>query len=482
MKALRDGARAGARAAARVLPGILLGVLLGVAGLPAHANPEDGVAAWKSFAASNTSVDRSKWVEAIGSPEAIGLAKRWSALRGYDAPGLLAGAKLPAELKPGLVIDAASIKSMPWLKDYMTPELMDRFSDATWFSFKRAVIVPTTSYYMSKGYLEQTEKAVKAGIVFKASDDGNLYTPDGKLALATTGAIPFLNPKNGLEATWSYVAHSVDNNNLDFAPITMDVCNGSNDLERQYKAELWWQRMHGREDYGPKPDVPGMEGVVEGGAIFFNDPRDVRGVAGVRKRFADAKKDDDFKVFIPSLKRTRVLSATDGQDPLAAGLELIWDDWRAYWVKTNVNQFEYKLVGEGWTLGMPHTGHFYEAAKRDGQCKVDTIELELRPVWILEINDKSGKYIYSKRRIYLDKEFYYAAASQFYDARGNPMRIWYDSRDWVPQTGLAQWRQVPIWNLVAHRMTWLTMDSRWNGLDKSLTARTFDIDQLRDFK
>jgi hypothetical protein len=448
----------------------------------AQASPEDGVAAWKEFAAKHTDVDRSKFVAAISSPEALAIAKRWAAVRGYDAPGLLAGAKLPPELKPGLVINGSNIDSMPWLKDYMVPALAERFKDSGWFGWKQAVIVPTTSYYMSKGNLEQTEADKAAGITFSATPDGNLTRPDGSYVLSTQGGIPFVNPKNGLEATWSYVAHGVNTDNLHFNPITMDVCNSSSTLERQYKAELWWQKMHGRKDIAPSGDINGMDGVVEGGAVYFTDPRDVRGLSGARKRFAAANKEDDFKVFVPTLKRTRILSATDGQDPLAAGLELIWDDWRAYWVKTDLNKFDYKIVGEGWTLGMPHTGHFYDAAKRDGQCKVDTVELELRPVWILEITDKTGKYIYSKRRIYLDKEFYYAVANEFFDARGNLMRVWYDSRDWVPETGLAEWRQVAVWNLVSKRMTWLTMDSRWVDLEHHPQPKIFDVDQLRDYK
>jgi Protein of unknown function (DUF1329) len=466
----------------KALAGLAAAVLLSIPRAPVHANPEDGVAAWKDFASHHSDVDRSKWVAALESPESLSLAKRWSSVRGYDAPGLLARANLPAQLKPGLVIEAGDIDSMPWLREYMTPDLIRRFKDAAWFGWRRALIVPTTSYYMSKGTLEQTEASTKSGASFTATPDGNLLAADGRPALATQGALPFLNPKNGLEATWLFVAHGVASDNLDFNPITMDVCNSSNSLERQYKAELWWQKMHGRADIAPHGDMPGMQGVVEAGAIFFNDPRDVRGLAGVRRRYAAANREDDFKVYVPSLKRTRVLSATDGQDPLAAGLELIWDDWRAYWVKTNPAQFDYKIVGESWTLGMPHVGHFYEAARRDGSCKVDTVELELRPVWIVEITDKTGRYVYSKRRIYLDKEFYYPAANEFYDARANLMRVWYDSRDWVPQSGLAQWRQVAIWNVVARRMTWLTMDSRWNGLDQQPTPRTFDIDQLRDFK
>ncbi|MCF4165750.1 outer membrane lipoprotein-sorting protein [Zavarzinia compransoris] len=464
--------------------GIVAALTLGGATIGASqvamASPEDGVAAWKAFIAEHGEGNgRSKFVDALGSAEALAVAKRWSALRGYDAPGMLAGASLPPELKPGTVINAGNVDA-EWLKPYILPSLAERFKDSAWFGWKQAVIVPTASYYMPKGTLEQSEAA--KGTAFNATPDGNLLTPDGQFALATQGAMPFLNPKNGLEATWSFVAHGIANDNLNFHPITMDVCNSSGSLERQYKAELWWQKMHGRKDVEPFGDINGMDGVVEGGAVYFTDPRDVRGLSGVRKRYADASKEDDFKVFVPTLKRTRILSATDGQDPLAAGLELIWDDWRAYWVKTDPSKFDYELVGESWTLGFPHTGHFYQAAQRDGSCAVDTVELELRPVWILEIKDKTGKYIYSKRRIYLDKEFYYPVANEFYDARGNLMRVWYDSRDWVPNTGQAQWRQVALWNVISNRITWLEMESRWENLDTNPTPSLFDIDQLRDYK
>ncbi len=447
----------------------------------AQADPADAIVAWKQFLTTNTGKDRGKYVEAISTPAAQELAKRWSALRGYDAPTMLKAANLPPELKPGLVIDASNVDA-PWLKDVIAPGLADRVKASDWFRFKQLLLVPTSTYYMPKGTLEQTEAAKKAGIVFNATPEGNLLTPDGKFALSTQGALPFVNPKNGLELTWTFVAHGIANDNLNFHPMTMEACNAENKLERTYVAELWWQKMHGRKDIPPYGDAPGMDGVVEGGAIFFLSPRDVRGLSGVRKRFADAKVGDDFKVYVPSLKRTRYLSSTDGQSPIVAGLELIWDDWRAYWVKTDINAFSYDITKEGWELGMPHGSHFYEVVDRDGKCDVANMEVELRPIWRLEIKDKTGKYIYSNRILGLDKEFYYTVSNTFLDARGNLFRMWYDSRDWVPETGLAQWRHVPIWNPISKRTTWLTMDARWDDLQNNPTVATFDVDQLRDFQ
>lgn len=462
----------------RLLAGMLTAALLAPA--VAYADPSVELEDWKAFTASNTDRDRSKFVAAISTPGAQELAKRWSALRGYDAPSMLKAANLPAELKPGLVIDASNADA-PYLKDIMISVLADRLKATDWVKIKQLKLVPTTSYYMHKGVLEMTEAKEQAGKKFVATPEGDLLTDEGKHALLVQGALPFVHPKNGLELTWTYVAHGVGNDQLNFHPITMDACNSSNELERTYVAELWWQKMHGRSMFKPYGDAPGMEGVAEGGAVFFLSPRDVRGLAGARKRFAANDVGDDFKVYVPVLKRTRYLSSTDGQSPIVAGLELIWDDWRAYWVKTDTNAFDYEITSERWTLGWSHTGHFYDAAIRDGKCDMSSVDVELRPVWRLEIRDKSGKYIYKERFIDLDKEIFYPAGNRFTDARGNDMRVWYDVRDWVPETGLMQWRQVPIWNLIVKRMTFLTMDARWDDLENNPTVATFDVDQLRDY-
>ena len=216
---------------------------------------------------------------------------------------------------------------------------------------------------------------------------------------------------------------------------------------------------------------------------MFLQPFDVRGLAAVRLRYAAADRDDDFRVFIPGLRRTRVLAGSDGQDPMAAGLEITWDEWRGYWLKTNPEAFDYKLAGEGFILAQPETGHVYNPAQRDeSRCHVSKVELELRPVWILEIDDKKGDYQYSKRRIYIDKENYYLQHEEMYDRRGNLWRVWDDVRDFDPKTGQAMWKTVLEWNPISHRLTHLSMESSWDTVHKEPSATTFDIDLLRDYR
>lgn len=444
---------------------------------------EPWVQDWQNYALKTGEKKHADWVALIAEPEAVKLAKEWEALRGYTASSLIEKADLPDELKPGLVINKDNMADYPWLKKYLPQAIFAQLSSKDWFNWGEITIVPTNSYYMPRGVLEATREAIQQGKTFKATAEGNLLTDTGEHALATQGALPFIHPSNGLELNWQFVAHGVSTDNLAFKPVTFDVCDSSNKIERQYQAHLWWKKFHGRRSIEPLGNVKGMEGVVEGGGVYFLKPFDVRGLAAVRLRYADADRDDDFRVFIPGLRRTRVLAGSDGQDPMAAGLEITWDEWRGYWQKTDPKSFDYKLTGEGFILAQPETGHVYNPAERDpSRCHISKVELELRPVWILEIDDKKGNYQYSKRRIYIDKENYYLQHEEMYDRRGNLWRVWDDVRDFDPSTGQAMWKTVLEWNPISKRLTHLDVDSSWETINDEPTPLHFDIDQLRDYR
>ncbi len=450
-----------------------------------HAETNKALEAWKAFAAATGDPNHARWVEEISKPEAIALAAEWRELRGYDAYDLMEQADLPEELKPGLRITKDNVDQYPWLTDYMPLEFIEHLS-SSWSNIAEITIVPTNTYYMHKGYLAGTKELKEKGIELVINEDGELLYPDGSYALMTgAGAtsIPFLNPKNGLELNWSYVAHSVNTDTLNFEPIHMRACTAGGRLDSEYKADLWWWHYHNRKNTGPLGEIDGKEDFIEGGSIFFLEPLDIRGLAGVRQRYPDADKDDDFKVFIPSLRRTRILTGSDAQDPIASGQELIWDDWRAYWGKTDVSKFDYVLAGEGFILTSPEVGYIYDSAVlTEDQCNFRSLEVELRPVWILDIIDKTGKYIYSKRRTWVDKEFYYMQYHLTEDPRGNKFRNWEDSRAWRPTEGDAMWRYCMVNNYVTKRMSTLYMDPNWEGRDERVSEEMFDVDQLRDYQ
>ena len=444
--------------------------------------------AWAAFAAESDNSGHQKWVDEISKPEAVALAKAWKDLRGYDAYDIIAKADLPPELKPGLVITKQNAGDFPWLKDYLPEQHYEALTSSDWGTIGQITIVPTNTYYMSSAVLEATKNRVEKNLVPTVATNGELLNPDGSYFLVngeTANAIPFLHPKDGMELNWSYVSHAVGTETLFFKPIKMGACTAGAGakIDRYYEADLWWQKFHGRSLVGPQGDVKGKEEFIEGGSIFFLKPFDIRGLAGVRQRYAKAGEEDDFRVFIPSLRRTRVLTGSDAQDPIASGVELTWDDWRAYWGKTDPDSFDYELVGEGFILALPEVGYVYDAYESDEtKCNLKSVEMELRPVWKLKITDKTGKYIYKTRTTWVDKENYYMQFHVTTDPRDNVMRIWDDSRAFRPTNGEAQWRYVIVSNFVNQRFNFLEMEPVWEGRDELVGEDKFDVDQLRDYQ
>lgn len=458
---------------------VAVGMGVNFAATPVLADP---VSDWQAFAKNTGETYHEEWASLIASPEARTLAKEWRDYRGYDATSLIQAADIPEELQPGLVITKDNIDDYPWLSKYLPKPSADRIRDGEWFGWKQVVIVPTNHYYMSRGVLEATREYHDSGRTFTVNEKGELLNQEGEFALLTETAMPFPNPKTGLELAWLFMSYGIGNENLFLNPITFEVCDSDNKLERTYTAHIWWQKMHGRKHIEPMNDVSGHKDVVEAGSVYFLDPYDVRGLAVSRKRYAEADRGDDFRAFLPSLRRTRVLAGSDAQDPMAAGLEVTWDEWRQSWVKPDPRVFEYNIAGEGFVLAQPQVGHAYSPAFRDESgCQIDRMELELRPVWILEVTDKTGNYMYSKRRMYVDKELYYVVYQEMYDQRGNLWRVLDDARDWEPDTGLGMWENYVIWNAISKRWNYLNMDSDWKNYSKDISSQ-FDIDVLRDYR
>lgn len=436
---------------------------------------------WKALADRTGFEGHRKFAALLDDPAAVALARDWEAFRGYSARSIIAEQELPSDLKPGLVISRETAAQYPWLKTYLPKPSYDQLMSTDWFKWDKIRIVPTTPYTLSRQRLEATRAAKAAGERFSINADGELLDSKGNFALTSGAALPFTAPENGAELYWAFLGHGIANENLKFKPLSLEACLTSNKIDRSYRMHLFWQKMHGRVAVEPLGSISNEDGVIEAGSVVFLEPYDVAGLAATRRRYADADKPDDFRAFVPSLRRTRVLSGSDSQDPMAAGFEATWDEWRQTWMKPNMEEFDYDIVGETLILAQPETGHAYNPAiNTPSQCEIDTIDLELRPVWILEVTDKTGNYIYSKRRLYIDKEFWYAQYQEMYDQDGNLWRIIDDARDMIPAKGLWMWRNYVHWNVVSQRYNRIEMTADWSILNEDMSG-LFDIDVLRDY-
>ncbi len=446
---------------------------------------ENSMDDWSDFVALSTKKEHKQWLKAIQDPRAVAMAKEWRELRGYDAFDVIQKYQLPTALKPGLTINANNISLYPWITEYLPAEMYQAIISPNGY-VREITIVPTNTYYQNIGVLNATRRTLKNKSKPVTDKNSTLKNKDGSSTLTnseTAAAIPYLHPTNGLELTWSFVAHGVGTETLALDPVITLSCSEDGDTDYLYEAAIWWQKFHGRSQIGDEADIPEKEGIIEAGAIFAFKPFDVKGFAGVRQRYADGSKADDFKVFLPAMRRTRTLSGADAQDPMWAGLEVTWDDWRSYWVKTDINKFDYRLVGQRLILASPEVGYIYSSGVfNENNCKWDSLELELRPVWELEIIDNSGSYQYKKRTLYIDMETFYSQYQFTTDQRDNIFRTWEDSRAWRPFDGDAQWRHVTIFNAINKRVNYFFMTSQWDERWENVTDEQFDIDQLRDYQ
>jgi hypothetical protein len=454
--------------------------------------PPQYVKDWIEFAKTSGNEADQKWADLLNHPDVWALQKAWKEWRGYDVFQLLEEGRkkgeIPEELKPGLIITQDNYQNFPWLPKFLPQSVIDRLADKEWLPLKQIRVVPSTSYYLSKNRLEGAKKETGQ---FYVTEAGGVRVKNcvtcGSGGEDTWGlrsqGLPFApNPKDGWELIWLHMAHDVGTDALYFKPIDFISCNSKNKVERIQSAHLWWMRFHGRVDYEPIPEFSRREDIFQGGAIFWLHPFDVKGLCGVRLRYFDPLKDDSFKVYIPTLKRTRILAGSDTQDPLCVNCDLTWDEWRAFWQHISRAESDYKIIGEGWILAPPERG-MVDRGLVFTDCEYKSVDVELRPVWILEMRDKTGKYQYSKRVLWIDKEWYYIQDTDMYDKKGNLWRTWWDDvRFWNPQTGIAMWRGVGIWDPINRHHTYLQMNVNFEEARKGTKAQYFDIETLRTYK
>ena len=454
---------------------LLLTLAVPVAATPAPA--AEWVDEWRTLADRTGFEGHRQFADLLDDPAAIALARDWESFRGYSARSLVAAANLPPELKPGLEITAETAGQYPWLKDYLPAPSLARLMSSDWFRWHRIRIVPTTPYTASRARLEATRKAA----AFTINDKGELLDAAGKFAMLTEAGFPFMKPKNGLELYWAFLSRGAGNDNASLKPMELASCLPSNRVERRYVMHLWWQKMHARVDVPPLGAIRGEDDTIEAGSIVFLAPRDIKGLAATRRRFASADKPDDFRGYVPTMRRTRILGGSDTQDPMTPGIEATWDEWRQSWLKPDPRKFDFKIVGETFILSQPEVGHVYDPARHaDNECEIDVVDLELRPVWILDVLDKTGNYVYGRRRLYIDKEFFYAQYQEMYDQRGNLWRVLDDALDFNARNGLWMARNYVLWNVIGQRYNRITMTSDWSIGNEDM-ARFFDIDRLRDY-
>ena len=399
--------------------------------LPAGAAEEElpgYVKEWQEFARKMGKKEITEWAKRLADPGGIKLGKSWTEYLGYDAPSLVKANDPAPEIKPGTVITTDNYQDYPGLKKLLPPTVYDMFKKDAYVLMGDMVICPTIHYYPSKGRQKNTKNLEGQSKIVDKTDLSNWKAGY---------PFPHLDPTStdGPAQLWqSYDIGLSGTDDWEDDPVNFLFYNRKNVHERTQRQHLRWKIYNGRNDNDPIPCVPDTP-YREKGSLVVSSPFDIAGIACVKTRYINAETPDDFVTYIPSLRRVRVMSGSDTQDPLV-GSDYTWDDWRGYWQKCSGKVWPTKLkyLGEAVILA-PVRGLDYKL-KGSKLCTY----WEKRPCWKLEILT-GGDYIYAKRIAYIGKELFFGCGYNIlYDARSNFWKnIMYGHR-WWPEDGRYDWR------------------------------------------
>jgi hypothetical protein len=260
---------------------------------------------------------------------------------------------------------------------------------------------------------------------------------------------------------WNHnIANLSFEENLWFDPVTTTTYNAERKQDTVWKGNIGRYRVMGRlfDDIGEDGHSVFFkgQGIFEQGSLWITYPTDLKGTSFLRTRYWDSEKPDYFVSYLPGLKRIRVLSGSDAQDPIL-GSELIWDSWAIEWQKQPSKTLfpnEYKILDKRIILQpiYPST----PSLKIDGEQYITL--WEKRPVWVLEIKSLDPTYIFSKRIMYADMEHFKCVYQEYYDQRGNLLRTWEDFKFQLPN-GMCTWEGCDILNHVTKRHSCMKMNS-----------------------
>ena len=385
------------------------------------------------------------------TPECKNLYKQWTEVIGFCAIDYVKENDPAPEIKAGLEITPQNAKDYPGLQKIL-PETIYRRLDPNFFlPIEKMSIVDTRPRYFEQRVIDATIKGKGKVRVNKETLQLEGYN----------SGIPFVNPTDPLEMVWNQVLcmpHFAEN--VWFDPITATTYNKARKVDSVWKANFGYYMVQGRlyTDVGPNNVSEYFlgHGELDRRVMLATYPQDVKGTAFLRIKYWDVEKPDYFVSYLPGLKRIRVLSGSDAQDPIL-GSEMCWDTWGVESQKQpskTVFPNAYKILGERIVL-MP-TYPSRPSLTIEGEQII--CGWEKRPVWVLEIKSLDPTYVCSKRISYIDKEIFHIIYQDYYDRRGNLWRTWDDFKYLLPN-GYCTWESVRILNWISQRDSLFKMNS-----------------------
>lgn len=360
------------------------------------------------------------------------MKKVWAEVVGFKAPDVVG--KVFPEIQPGKYT-LEDKKKYPFEK-LMWKHLYDRFNAPPKSGARHACnftefeIVPTRQYYHSLPVIEATKKYM--GMV-KQDSQGYLIQ-DSYVA-----GLPFPRP-SGPHMAQQTMYNWDKSYNLDGEFYWEHVYGYTRDLRNDYHgmATAYAMRHQGRVKWEPYEWLDKRaEGQKELKSFQYMSiaPRDLFGNIISVTSYIEPERFDLFLMYINSLRRIRRMSASDTQDP-AVGQDMIYEDWQGFNQKLTPKRYPYKyeVIGEGeFLVPISWDGSTYMSTKEGHILK--NVQMERRPLWVVQLTQLDKNYVFGKRIFYIDKEILYFHHVDNYDQKGRLYRTYDSIWGFIPEMG-----------------------------------------------
>ena len=299
--------------------------------------------------------------------------------------GLWAG---EVDLKPG---DTIGPNNWQRVEGMVGENLLNRIKQGYTFKIRESRNVKSP-----KEYLEATEKYSSQ---VRLAHNGEL--------LDYTAGLPFPkldpnDPQAGLKLAWNFYWRWLGDDYKNGGSnkegrIIRDVIERDGS-ERRGTVVAHSLFTRNRVTIDPRPVFPGYEDIDWMQLRADEYPRDTSGTTTLEIRYADPKREDDFYIYIPSIRRVRRAPPVQRCATISPS-EFNFDDINSF--NGKVTNFEYKFLGERKTLV-----NFNERApfrRKQGDYLPLDEDWEVQDAYVLEITPKDPNYCYPKKILYIHK-------------------------------------------------------------------------------
>jgi hypothetical protein len=281
-------------------------------------------------------------------------------------------------------------------------------------------IIATKKVEWPKAYREATEKyAAQVQIAEDGRDISNYIA-----------GCPFPNidpndPLAGFKVMWNHEQSPavIDNAGTTFVS---EVVNSQGKSDRTY--EMMWRRLMwtGRLYTDPKPTIahnPPTRHSNLLGPVFR--PNDLKGLTLLFFHYLPRDTPDDTYVYSPEMRRVRRISFANRSDALG-GSDFDVDSMFGF--SGSIAHWTFRILAEKEILAVVHSGKYGDPSQwcgtRNGPqgfvSALPCVAWEKRKVWIVEGTPTAypRDYAYSKRILYMDRDFYGPVVHEMHDAKG----------------------------------------------------------------